>query len=203
MKFKFWLFIAIILGCNVKSIAQLDPNRPSIGTANLGPMISTTNSGGIGTILSKELSFSLHTAQRLNFELNENSSISAGIGIQISTSMPVQLMSDKSPDRGMGSFGYMIPFSLNYNFGCQSVVDNVEKFGFFGGIGYAFASLPKYIDGEYLNSGSMGLYPNAGVVFGFSEKFKMGVQAFSILNTFEGLHPSLGLNVFFISNPKE
>jgi hypothetical protein len=47
------------------------------------------------------------------------------------------------------------------------------------------------------------LYPNLGVIFGFSEKFKMGIKAFSILNHVEGLHPAIGLNVFFITNPKD
>jgi hypothetical protein len=201
MKHSF-LFLILLIGA-LELSAQLNRDRPSIGTAVLGPMISTTNDGGLGILLSKEISYSFQTAQRLNFELNEKSSISAGLAIQISTCLPAQMMADISPDRGLGSFGFMLPFSLNFNYGCQSVVDNIDKIGFFGGIGYAYASLPKNVDGEYQNSGSSGLYPNLGVIFGFSEKFKMGIKAFSILNHVEGLHPAIGLNVFFITNPKD
>ena len=198
----FFIFLILLLG-NLKLDAQLNPDMPAIGTAVLGPMLSTTNDGGVGILLSKEMSFSLQANQRINFELTDNTSISAGLAIQISTCFPAQMMADISPERGMGSFGFMLPFSLNFNYGCQSVVDNIDKIGFFGGIGYAFASLPKNVDGEYQNSGSSGLYPNFGVIFGFSEKFKMGIKAFSILNHVQGLHPAIGLNVFFISNPKD
>lgn len=198
----YYLLIFILIG-NLKLNSQIFRERSAIGTAELGPMLSTTNDGGVGLLISKEISYSLQAAQRLNFELTEVSSISVGLAIQISTCMPAQMMSDNSPERGMGSFGYMLPFSLNFNYGCQSVVDNVDKIGFFGGLGYAIASLPKNVYGEYQNSGSSGLYPNFGVIFGFSEKFKMGIKAFSILNHVEGLHPAIGLNVFFISNPKD
>jgi hypothetical protein len=39
---------------------------PAIGTAVLGPMLSTTNDGGVGILLSKEMSFSLQANQRIN-----------------------------------------------------------------------------------------------------------------------------------------
>lgn len=201
MKTKILISIFIVFSVNSILNAQLDPWKPSLGSRNLSASISTTSEGGLGALLSKELSVSLHVSQRFNYELTENTSISLGTSLQFSTCFPINVSSERDAKRSIGSFGFLFPVFLNYHYGCQSIVDNDDKIGFFGGIGYAIASLPKTGDGEYYNSPSLGLYPNFGVIFGFSESFKMGIKAYSILNHVQGGNPVIGLNIFFISNP--
>lgn len=197
------IFVVFVILSN-SCISQLNPHRPTLGTRNLGGNFSTTNSGGIGAFIANEASFSLFADQRFNYQISEKTAISLGIGLELSTATKLQFMSDKSPERSLGSFGYMIPLHFDFNWGCQSFVNNLDAFGLYTGFGYAIAGLPKYNNGVYTNSGSIGYYTNVGTLFALSEKFKMGLKLYAILNQIpsSNLTSVYGLQFVFYSNPK-
>jgi hypothetical protein len=140
-----------------------------ICTFTLKSQLSTYGNLGMGYSFYAKNVIDISINSRINFLTFNESKSSIGVALNPSILFGTGNTNDPSLSEKYFSYGYALPFAIEFHSGrhnCKELDENDEdiKFGYFGGIGYAFSSINTLTsDRTAKNNSVVYSYPTSGI----------------------------------------